>query len=357
MSDADSSDKLITVAVVDNEDSVLSRILINAIMNTDYLSRLLIAEKTDEENAMRMLADKEAAAVFILPDGFLDDIYSGRESYGKVYLSSALSAQADIVRSAIHFGEKLLISGQNGVFAAANVLQEHRITGDSYSTYMTRVNTRILAEALAANDRYFTVETIDCGTATTTDGHYILCWTVFFLIMISLFFVPLFLTDRTHALLARLTALGVTNVQFMATKLFLMFAVRLIIIFSLVPFGVVQATTPGQIICILLCAAFLTLISACLSMCVRDPISAVFVTATSGIFLSGGLIPPRLLPGIFVRLASFTPYGAAKALLAPAFHEPLDRAGIICALLYAAFAVLLISRNLKAVRIGGGVDD
>lgn len=357
MSAADTSDKLITVAVVDNEDSVLSRILINTIMNTDYLSRLLNAEKADETTAMRMLANKEAAAVFILPDGFLDDIYAGRESYGKVYLSSALAAQADIVHSAINFGEKLLISGQNGVFAAANVLRENRITGDSYSTYMTHVNTRILAEALAANDRYFTVETVDCGTHMTSEGHYMLCWTVFFLIMISLFFVPLFLTDRTHALLARLTSLGVTDVQFMTAKLFLMFAARLIIILSLVPFGIVQASTSAQIIGILLCSAFLTLICACLSMCIRDPISAMLITAVSGIFLSGGLIPPRLLPSIFAHLASFTPYGAAKSLLAPVFNVSPDLTGTICALLYSALAMLLISRNLRAVRIGGGAND
>ncbi len=363
MSASEPSDELICVAVVDNEDSVMSRILINTIMNTDYLSTLLTAEKTDRESAERGLESGKYAAVFILPEGFLSDIYRGRESHGTAYLSSALSAQAGIIESAIRFGEHLLLSGQSAVFAGERLLSAHGISGDEYSYYTTHLNARLLAEAFAANERYFVTEAIDyAGTGMTSEGHYALCWTVFLLFMASLFFIPLFCKDCTKAVLARLRSLGVSGVRFMWTKLLFMFILRFVlimaagIILTRLEVGIVL-NIPVFIISAILCSAFVSILGACLSMCFSDAISANVITALGGIFLCGGLVPLQLLPDALTHIGALTPYGAAKSLMAPIFGVAFEPADALCAVIYTVAALLLISWKLKATLTGGAAND
>ncbi|MBQ8552179.1 MAG: ABC transporter permease [Clostridia bacterium] len=349
------SDELLRVAVVDNEDSVLSRILINTITNTDYLSQLITAVKTDEESAMRALENGNCAAVFILPEGFIDDIYRGVETHGRVYLSSGLSAQSQIVESAVRFGERLLASGQLGVFSGERILRERGITGEEYSSYVTKANTRLLAEALAANDRYFILETLSYdGTGMTSESYYLLCWLLMLLFMLSLFFVPLFRQDCTQSMLARLRSCGVGGLRFMGGKLTLMLMLRVLIILAAVTalsFGFNQTLNTVMLIpSSLLCAAYITLLCACLVMCFGDGITVTVIISIGGMFLCGGLVPRQLLPDTLLMFGEFTPLGAAKALLSPIFGAAWSPIGMVCAVGYSLIAILLISKYL---RIGG----
>ena len=49
------SDDVLKVAIVDNEDSVISRILINTVSEMEYIRTILEVEKTDEESALLRL--------------------------------------------------------------------------------------------------------------------------------------------------------------------------------------------------------------------------------------------------------------------------------------------------------------
>ena len=68
----------VEIALIDYEDSVISRILIGMVMGSDYLSDVLSVKSMDEADAMDSLSRGDCAAVIILPEGFLDNIFYGR---------------------------------------------------------------------------------------------------------------------------------------------------------------------------------------------------------------------------------------------------------------------------------------
>ena len=164
------SDK-IHVAVVDNEDSVLSRILIHTVSDTEYIRSLIEAETMEEEDALRAIRDGSSAAAILLPSGFVRDMAGGTKATGRVYLSPALASQSDIIASTLRFGERILVAGQYGVFAGERLLREHRADATVRDRFLTASNTGLLSAALSGADAYFTTEELSYGnTGLSTDA-------------------------------------------------------------------------------------------------------------------------------------------------------------------------------------------
>ena len=350
------SSSTINVAVVDNEDSAVSRILINAVAKTDYLSGLLTAKSMSEDAAMESLSCGDSAAAIILYDGFIDDIMDGSSAGGRVYLSERAAAQGEIIGSSVKFGEYLLAAGQYGVFAGSRLLREHGVDDETRLGYVARMNTRLLSEALAANDKYFTFEELDFdGTGLTTADYYITCALTLLLFLSVLFFIPLLTRDCTREMLTRLRVYGIDSVRFMAGKLFLLFAMRIVLLAaSLAVLGMAAgyAVDASAAIYALACCAYITLVSSCLTMCFGDGITPNVICAMLGMFLCGGLVPRQLLPDIASALGDITPFGAARSLLAPIFGAPINTISIVFALIYAAAAVYLIRARLERILCG-----
>ena len=183
----------ICIAVVDNEDSVMSRILIHTASETDYIRSLLTVETAEEAEAMAGMESGRYAAVILLPEDFVSDVLHGRESRGKIYLSPAMLAQSNIITSTVHFGERLLLSGQLAVFVGDRLLSEHNIGGEERNSAMTAVNAHLLSHALEASRLYFAEETVSYGYVGMTEGeNFVLCTLAAILFLLSVFFTPFF---------------------------------------------------------------------------------------------------------------------------------------------------------------------
>ena len=75
-------------AVVDDEGSTLSRMLVQGVARADHVARLLEITPLGREEAMEALAAGELAAVIVLPEGFVDDIRTpNRDNAIDIYIS------------------------------------------------------------------------------------------------------------------------------------------------------------------------------------------------------------------------------------------------------------------------------
>ncbi len=345
----------IKVAVVDNEDSVYSRILINAVKGIDYIEDLLEVKRMDADDAEAAMKGGECLAVIVLPEGFIDAILAGEESHGTIYISSALGAHSEIVSAVARFGERILVAGQYGTFSGLDLIRVNGLSREVRSKYLDVVNINLLNEAISAGKHYFDVEIMAYwDTGMPTETYYGMCWLIMLLFLISVFFIPLFTTDLNRPFLNRISSYNIGYGEFFGGKIFLLFFFRSSIIVALLTIvgvlGMVDITALS-ILQALLATAFISLVGAAVTVCFGDGITCNVILAVVGMFLCGGLVPRQMLPQTLLRIGDLTPYGAAKAILASALGGNVDAAAMAVAAVYAVLSVLLLRRKFLNVQI------
>lgn len=348
----------VKVAVVDGEDSLYSRIIVNMVKNLGYISDLLeiTREKTDDPAS---LLEEGYAAVITLPEGYISDILSAHVSGGEIIVSPALGAQREIVMSVARFGETLLAAGQNGTFSGLELIKEYGLPREVRSAYLDEVNLTLVNEAFNAHGKYVTTETLDYeGTGMSLTSYYAMCWLLFLSMMASIFFVALYTKDLTRPMLCRLCSCGVGIAEFWSWKLIFTFIFRfafvLAAVFAMSRFGIAEFDL-AAFVSVLFASLFATVFGVAVTVISHDGITVNLLVSAGGLLLCGGIVPRQLLPQFLLRMGDLTPFGAVKSLLAPAFGASFDPVSLIAAVLYFAAALALIYVRTRRVTVGGEV--
>ncbi len=347
----------VKTAVVDGEDSILSRIVIRTVAGMDYISDLIEVSLCPEEDAMDGLRNGEYAAVILLPEGTMNGILSGQDVKGTIYLSSAAESHAEVVARTAAFGEVMLAAGQYGIFSGEQLIRENISDAAFREDYLNRYNALLLSEAVGAGSAYFDIRTTGyAGTHMDTGGYYIVCWISLLLLLVPMLFSGLYTQDMNRPMLCRLWSLRVTDGAFLTGKYLLPFV--FLAVLTAASFGAVSALTPLHLTpATALSAAFAAALAAILGgsimMAGSNGVPVVIAVSLGGLLLCGGLIPRQLLPQILVRLGAVTPFGAVQNLLLPILGGELSVLSLVAAAVYTAGLVLLIKRRLLRIRTGG----
>ena len=351
------------LVVVDEENSLYSRIAISTVEGQSYIQSILSVDtERREEKALERLEAGECAAVIVLPKGFVNDISVGHEAKGRIILSEAAAASADIVASVALFGERLLAAGQYGVFAGQELIWKYDLGADFEQKYLLKSNTGLLDAALSLFDEAFTVEAVPYdGTSLPLAGYYASAWLVLFFMLCGLFFTGLYLSDNKPAMLTRLYALGVRPFGFFLGKWLLPLCFRLLlgagILFGLSRF-MPLTLSPLSLLLFLLGTAFISHFVSAVCVITADRSAGfgiVTALAAAGLFLMGGLVPRSMLGRTLVGIGRFTPSGLAASFFAPLFGGKADWLSAGLALLLAAALQLwtLHALRLRPIREGG----
>ena len=351
----------VSVALVDQEDSLLSRIAINLVSNQSYMSSLLSIEKTDSQQALEGLYNGSYAAIVQLPEGYITDITSGQQGNGTIMLSDAISSNAEVVEAEANLGQLLLAAGQYGVFAGERLVAEHGLGAEYHSDFLEVSNARLLANATNAYDDYFKVVTVPySGTSLTVSAYYASLWITFVLFLSGLFFNNLCTKDSTPSMYGRLSAIGIRRFVFVLGK------VLYPLLFRILLFGGVIAIlsrflTMNFNIAALFFAALALIIITIFTSCLMMGLSrtggaqgAIIIISTAGLFLSGGVIPLNMLPDWLSNIGRYLPMGTASSLLGPLFGGNVSLVSILFCCLYAFIALFICLRFLKTLPTRGG---
>ncbi|MBR3703927.1 MAG: ABC transporter permease [Oscillospiraceae bacterium] len=348
----------VKAAVVDGEDSVLSRILIRAVAGTDHIANLLEIERCDADKAYNGLALGEFAAVIELPENFVHDILTGAQKRGRITLSSAAAVHGDIVESVAAYGELLLAAGQYAIFCGETVMDRYESDAQFREQFLAETNALLLTEAMASNSRYFVLSVTDyADTGMSLAAHYAASWLAALLMLGTVMFERLYTADRSRSMLLRLHTVGVSDGAFILWKFLLPFgflvAVLLLALFALgrwieVEWGILAA------VCALLGAACVAATGAALGMCLDRGAPAFMVSTLVGLFLCGGLVPRRMLGQWLLLAGDLTPLGISRGLLAPIFGGELMPVTVIAALVWLVGCPVVIVWRLRVLRQKGG---
>ncbi len=351
----------VKTALVDKEDSLISRMALNLVEQQSFIRELMSFESVSEDDAVRGIREGLYAAAIILPEDFPSAIRAGRPAEGRIILSDAAAASAEIVSSAARFGELLLAAGQNGVFAGEDLILEHDLDQKLHSSFLAKSNAALLNEALTVYGNRFTVEVLPyAGTGLGTAAYCAACWSVLVLLLCGLFFSGLYTADCSRPLLSRLYASGITPRDFLAGKILWPFLFRLILFTAvfcglnrLLPLSAAPGAWPSAAGAILLASVF----TAGLFIALPDKASGAAVLlalSSAGLLLTGGLIPRSMLPDTLLSFGRFTPSGALLAMLSPLFGGASDLWSVLAGMLYAGAALALALRRLTRLPLKGG---
>ena len=347
-----------TVAVVDEENSLLSRMIIGFVEGSDFVAPLFRVERAKEKEALRRFADGTCSAVICLPENFVEDVSYGRTSSGTILLSGALGSYSYIVESAARFGEKMLAAGQYGVFAGEELIRDYGKSKQEHEQFLLAVNTKLLKEALNSNDNYYEILMTDYdGTSLSAENYYLTAWIAFVLSLSGLFFWKLYRTDMKQATVTRLLVYGVKEWQMAFGKVlfpFLFQAVLLFIAKLLLP-----APETGMWATALFSAVLALLITGSISFAfavnMKNEVVVSAFLSFFGLLLCGGVIPRPLLPKGISLLGDLTPVGVVRALLTPCFGGETNVWVYVVALVYLVLADGMILLGIRRIRMGGVV--
>lgn len=350
-----SSNIAIKIAVADNEDSVISRILINAVKGTDYFSKLMQISQMDEASAVASVEDGSSSAAIILPEDYLKDIAFGNKAAGKIYISDSIQTYSEMIASAAAFGEAMLSAAQQGVFTGEQFIREYSMGDIYHADYLRNANMTLINEAISASSRYIHTEELNyLDTHMTEKDYFVMCYILLFLFLIAISFTELFTKDMERGILARLSAYKVTCFKFFMPKIGMTFLLRLILMtVALLIIPMETGFNAGTFIYSCLTVLYVTVVTACISVCFGDSISSIAIVAIGGAFLCGAVIPRQLLPHAVTVIGDFTPFGGAKLLAEPIFGGQASIFTIIVPAFYLAAAVILINRKFRRVLTGG----
>ena len=346
------------IVVVDKENSMLSRMLIGFVENSEFAAPLFKVTKAKEKEAMRRFAEGTCSAVIVLPENFIEDISYGREAGGQIYLSEAVSSYANVVASAARFGEKMLAAGQYGVFSGERLLRDYGRTDEEHEQYLMAVNSKLLSEVLESNANYYEIIMTDYdSTSLDVVSYYLTAWFAFGLMLGGLFFCKLYKTDLNASMYARLVAYGVNAGQFSAGKI--VFPLVFQICLSAVVLGLVKERfdvklTAGSL-CALLQALLLTVfLSFAFAVCMKNEVILTTSVAFVGLLLCGGVIPRPNLPAFCKMAGDVSPLGVVRVLVASCFGGRVEISTVLIALGYLFGFVLMIDRGLNRLQTGKG---
>ena len=344
------------VVVVDEENSLFSRIAISTVEAQPYIQSILSVDtERNEEKALERLQAGDCAAVIILPEGYVDDISVGREGKGRIILSEAAAASADIVASVALFGERLLAAGQYGVFVGQELIWRRGLDAEFEKNYLLKSNSGLIDAALSLYDEAFTVEVTPYdGTSLPLAGYYAVAWLVLFFMLCGLFFMGLYLTDNKPAMLTRLYALGVRPSGFFRGKWLWPLAFRVVLGAGLL-FGLSRflplTLSLYSLLMFLLGLAFISHFVSAVCVLTADRSAGfgiVTALAAAGLFLAGGLVPRSMLSRTLVGIGRFMPSGLVASFFAPLFGGKADW---LCAGLAAVLAAVLHLWTLRVLAL------
>ena len=337
------------IAVVDKENSMLSRMLIGFIENSEFAAPLFRVTKAKEKDAMRRFAEGSCSAVIVLPENFIEDISYGREAGGRVYLSETVNAYASVVASAARFGEKMLAAGQYGVFSGEHLLRDYGRTNEEHEQYLMAVNAKLLNEVLESNTNYYEVVLTDYdNTSLDVVSYYLTAWFAFVLSLGGLFFHKLYKTDRNASVYARLAAYGVSAGMFSAGKIVFPFVFQLCLsaVVLLLAGGYCKITlTIGGVGAILLALLLVSLLSFAFAISMKNEVILTTAAAFVGLLLCGGIIPRPTLPAFCRIIGDVLPLGIVRSLLSAMFGAGVDIRTVLVAVGYLLMFVWMRSEE------------
>lgn len=306
----------IKVAAVLPKDDALINMGFKTVINMESLASFCEFIMTDEDTAMDMMDNKEVFAVVIIPEHFIDDIQTAKNTPARVIISKNSGFETSLFRSVIDAGANSLSYVQSGIYATDDML---KITGyyDHKKEAEDSLNNTFIKYAL--NRSYF----FDAQTVTVfgdmNSADFYICSGIVFMLLLSGISVSQRFRRLTGSQCIILAQKHISRAWYCFTVLF---STALIFIVLVVVTGVIGSFTSyadyipvidlssiaGLLLLVLSIYSFIMFLFTVIKSNL-GAMMALFISSLLMMYCSGSIIPKAYLALPIQRISSFMPTG------------------------------------------------
>ena len=339
---------LITVAVVDNDNSLESRLALSVISSAGK-GELLRLQRMGFGRAERMLNNGELNAVFVLPKGFVQSVFNGENLSVQAIYNPATPLSSMLVKITADSTLALLQAAQSGIYTALRYTEEH--IPESYPTVYTRINARFIRAASAHSSTFYRREVYATGDVGAT-AYYL----IHILIFLHLLSLPVLCSPMHRAcnpaVLQSLHRLG-RNGFYTAVPWALSYSLCLLPCLAIIPAIWLLAAgplglsiSPMVLFCLPVLALLLGALSCLFALFFKHIVSSAFCScllACVSLLLSGGVIPLSYMPEPVSALARLIPQWRVYRMISCALNGIFDLVAFVALLGLIALLLLCIA--------------
>jgi len=195
-----------TIGVVGETDDPYVNLAVTALKNMDSSRFSINFERTEEENAKRLVKAGKMNAYVVIPEGFVEAALYGRnEPITYVTTDGAIGIGALVMDEVAGAVSDMVLESQNSVYAMQRYFREEGAEGD-INLLTEKISERYLIKILG-RERLYEMNTVGYASGVSFIGYYVCGIAVLFLLLWGMSCSPLFI-NRDTSLTAVLASRG-----------------------------------------------------------------------------------------------------------------------------------------------------
>ncbi|MBN2796050.1 MAG: ABC transporter permease [Clostridia bacterium] len=307
-------DKL-NVGIVDNEDSLLSGMLIGHFQNNKEFMSLFTIEVSDETSLLNKFNNNELSAIIHIPVGFTDSLLHFENTPLKIILNSNYPLQNTVLENIMMSYSTYIKAVDVGIYSLYQTLKSEGVDQRELNDINDSFSANMVLTALRRN-YLFQHEVIETFPSTTSSQYFVFAIMLLLIIFTATSGASLLSDEIKNNVLIRYKMTGNHFIKFTASKIIVMY---LNMVTLLLPLSIVIKWMNDELILssFLLLMLFISLIIVFFSLLALtlgiilikfdiNLLMATMITMVLGI-LGGNFIPIQIMPKFIQDISSLTP--------------------------------------------------
>lgn len=361
VSDAQTTEGILSIGIVDKDGSFVSRLAIQMVASNQEVEGMFKVNRYDTEaEAYEAVHEGVDVGAIIFQEGYFQKILQGEDSAVNVVVSRSVETHVKQLRDFAGTGEILIKVGEYGVDSAWEPLMNHYQDRDKAVVRYNKLSLQFASEVMRLIGGTVELQKTPYSVnSVSLVGHYVLLYCSLLLSLLDIIFFDFVRGDYSRTLLSRLRTMGVRGEHILTAKLPRILLIKGILLTVVLVVADRFLPLTWNVLSIAGIGAFLLLQSA-LTVCLCTLLQASDVGPAilcaihfAGLFLCGGLVPYDMMPLTVTQTGSFSPVGVEAALLSPVLGGSGSAMAFALALGYPALAVLLSLKKIGSLYVKG----
>ncbi len=349
------SDAHVNIAYSLEDDSRVTKMIIDTFTNAESISSTCKFIKTTKEDSMELLKNNQVIAAITIPNKFMNSLVNGKNYAITINLPEKISQYSIILVEISKAIETTLNAAQAGVYTLYDFYEEQdmlQYEDDANlalnGTYLKKVFGRTSA---------FQSHTVSASGGLSLIEYYICAGIVILLLMLGTTFIDS-IKSNSYILNQKLRQSGIGNQHIALSKIIAITSTLFILIYSAVLIlsllnitGVLSLslklhTAFLNSVLISFCAACIIVFFVSLSKGRTNGMLLLFIAVTVMCFISGCFIPTLFLPDILKSVSAYLPSTHIMSLMEDMVTNKISVSKLLTALASGTFLYLCTVLNL-----------
>ncbi|MBZ4646457.1 MAG: linearmycin/streptolysin transport system permease protein [Petroclostridium sp.] len=299
------------IAIVDKENSIETRTLINHFESSESLKNLAEVIHTDYEYAVQLMDKDEIAAIIVIPEHFSEDVAVGKNTPVTVIGNRNKPVQSQIIKAMMTSGADLVTAAQSGVNTIWDFLKKAGASSEKLNQWFNKSVMEFSLKSLGRN-QVFVKKVVSPIADISPFEYYSISIIVIFMLFNGMSGLRILIEEKHSEVLKRIISKGISVWKIILSKFISLFLFQLIqsfIIFAVLVLAADRylrgnSMNAALVLAVIVVAvsSFMIFIASCVnSIFLADMIAYIGILTMA--FIGGSIIPLTYLPASIEKVS------------------------------------------------------